>query len=400
MHIGVDATCWQNQRGYGRHARALLSALVRCYPENNYRFFIDSADAIPALPPTGSYRLLRADVPATIAASANGHRSIRDMWRMSRALSTEPVEALLYPTVYTFVPAITRAKKLLIIHDVIAERYPQLTVPRRAARLLWKTKVALGRMQADAIITVSEYSRRGLIEHFGISPEKIFVVGEAGDPVFRAFDDPRPTPRLAALGILGSRPIVTYVGGFSPHKNIEELVAAFSEVTAGYGLSSALLVLVGDYERDTFHNCFRVVQEAVERAGIGDRVVFTGYLPDDDLVVLLNMAKVLVLPSFIEGFGLPAVEAAACGCPVIATRNSPLPELLGDRQLYITPGRNEIAGALGRVLKSDALRKEMGRAGIEAASRLTWDAAARQMMDVIREVVPARMHRSQRAAGF
>jgi alpha-1,3-rhamnosyl/mannosyltransferase len=112
-------------------------------------------------------------------------------------------------------------------------------------------------------------------------------------------------------------------------------------------------------------------------------VVFTGYLADEDVVALLNRATVLVLPSLMEGFGLPAMEAAACGCPVIATKESPLPELLGEGGIYIEPNQAAIASALSQVLADDALRARMREHGMAAAQRLTWDDAARQLIAVI-----------------
>src|SRR5689334_11392002 len=104
MQIGVDATCWQNNRGYGRHARALLSALTRIDAENRYTFFLDSMEGLDALPPGVETRLVGAGVPASIAASANGHRSIRDMCRMSLALSNSSLDLLLFPAIYSYVP--------------------------------------------------------------------------------------------------------------------------------------------------------------------------------------------------------------------------------------------------------------------------------------------------------
>ena len=100
--------------------------------------------------------------------------------------------------------------------------------PRRSARLFWQMKTALGRFQADAIVTVSDYSRDGIIKHFGLDPARVFVVGEAADPVFRRLDHPVATPKLRSVGIDGSRRTAVYMGGFSPHKNLEALVAAFS----------------------------------------------------------------------------------------------------------------------------------------------------------------------------
>jgi glycosyltransferase involved in cell wall biosynthesis len=388
MRIGVDATCWQNTRGYGRHARALLSALVRLDAENHYTFFMDSTENSETVPPEVEIRLVRASALTAVAASSNGHRSVRDMWRMSRAMSAPGFDLLLFPTVYSFVPVFSRAKKVVMIHDVIAEKYPHFTLPSRAARFFWKAKVALGRWQADAIVTVSDYSRQCLLERFKIAPHRIFVVGEASDPIFRVLDNPQPTPRLDSLGITANSRMVVYVGGFGPHKNLEMLIAVFAKLAAQREFSDVCLVMVGEYEREVFHSYFGTIKKQVEEHGIADRVIFTGYLPDEELVVLLNLSTVLVLPSLMEGFGLPAVEAAACGCPVIATTASPLPTLLGDGGLYIDPAKHEdLELALARVLKSESLRRQMHEAGLEAACQLTWEAAARQMMNLIQKVV-------------
>ncbi|HVF11316.1 MAG TPA: glycosyltransferase family 1 protein [Abditibacteriaceae bacterium] len=388
MNVGVDATCWQNNRGFGRHARALLSALVRLDAANHYTFIMDSVENSETVPLEAEVQVVPASRSTAIAASASGRRSARDMWQISRAMSSPDFDLLLFPTVYSYVPVFSRAKKVVMIHDVTAEKYPHLVLHSRAAHILWKIKVALGRWQADAIATVSEYSRRGIAEHFKIPPERIFVVGEASDPIFRVLDNPLPTPRLDSLDITANGRSVIYVGGFSPHKNLEALVAVFAKLASQMAFSNARLIMVGEYEREIFHSCFKAIKKQVEELGIADRVIFTGYLPDEDLVVLLNLSTVLVLPSLIEGFGLPAVEAAACGCPVITTTASPLPTLLGDGGLYFDPAKHEdLELALARVLESESLHRRMREAGLAAARRLTWDAAAKQMISLMQNVI-------------
>jgi glycosyltransferase involved in cell wall biosynthesis len=387
MHIGVDATCWHNTRGYGRHARALLSALVRLDTENRYTFFTDATDNSQTLPPEADVELVCATAPTAFAAASSGHRSLRDMWRMSRAMSAPGYDLLFFPTVYSYVPVFGGAKKVVMIHDIIAEKYPRLTLPSYSARLFWRVKTALGRWQADAIATVSDYSRMGIVEHFKIPAERVFVVGEASDPVFRVLDDPQLTPTLNSVGIKTTGRTVVYVGGFGPHKNLEMLVAVFARLVAKREFSDTSLVMVGEYKKEVFHSYFGVIKRQIEDLGLGGRVIFTGYLPDEELVVLLNLATVLVLPSLMEGFGLPAVEAAACGCPVIATTASPLPKLLGDGSLYINPSKPEdLEMALICVLKSDSVQVGMRRAGLAAARKLTWDAAAWQMINLIHKV--------------
>src|SRR5688500_4160740 len=250
MHIGVDATSWQNNRGYGRHARALLGALVKLDVRNRYTLFMDSSERAELVSPNAKIRLLRPGVPTAIAASANGSRGVLDLWRMSRALSAPGLDILLFPTIYSFVPVITRAKKIVVIHDTIAETYPQLTLPRNAGRFLWQAKVALGRAQADVVVTVSEYSRRQIVSRFGLSADRVFVVGEAGDPVFRPLENPRITPALSAAGIRPGGRMIVYVGGFSPHKNLTALVRAFASICEKESFADTSMVMVGEYKKE------------------------------------------------------------------------------------------------------------------------------------------------------
>ena len=139
--------------------------------------------------------------------------------------------------------------------------------------------------------------------------------------------------------------------------------------------------------KEVFHSQYQELKALIQALGISERVIFTAYLTDEDLVNLLNLSAVLVLPSFMEGFGLPAIEAAACGCPVIATKESPLPSLLGEGGIIIDPRQSvELENALRTVLNSQDIRVKMREYGLKAAKRLTWDAAAKQMIAVINQV--------------
>ncbi|MBV7327918.1 glycosyltransferase family 4 protein [Chloroflexi bacterium TSY] len=384
MKIGVDATCWQNRRGYGRHIRALFRALLDLDVENSYTFFVDSRQETESIPSTAQLLFVSTSTPTALAAASDGRRSLSDMWQVSQSIARSGCDLLIFPTVYSFVPVFCGAKKIVMIHDIIAEKYPQLTLPSRTAQWAWKAKVALGRWQADAIATVSEYSRQGIADHFNIESDKIFVVNNAGDPIFRVVDQIQITPEMATVGINQSSRYVVYVGGFAPHKNLEMLVEAFAQIIREYELENVKLVLVGEYKKEVFHSYAGLIQEQVARLHITDRVIFTGYLPDEQLVHLLNMADVLVLPSLIEGYGSPAVEAAACGCPIIATQESPLPGILGQGGRYIDPRKPEdLRKSLTEVLTTTRIRQEMGQAGLIATSNLTWDTAAHQMLSII-----------------
>jgi glycosyltransferase involved in cell wall biosynthesis len=307
---------------------------------------------------------------------------------MSRALSDRSIDVLLFPTVYSYVPVLSRARKVILFHDVTAETFPDLTLDSRRSRWFWRAKIALARRQADVIGTVSDYSRARLARQFGIEPSRVHVVGEAADPVFRRLDHPRATDRLTSIGFTGARRAVVYVGGFSPHKNLRGLVDAFDRLAAGASFGDVDLILVGGYEHETFFTCYQEIRDHVRERGLDRRVHFTGFLPDEDLVALLNLATVLVLPSKMEGFGLPAVEAAACGCPVIATTESPLPGLLGDAGVFIDPlDPAALERALASVLSSPERRETMRRAGLSAAATLTWTAAARDMLGLMNRAV-------------
>ncbi len=398
-HVGVDASCWQNNRGYGRHARALLRALVDLDQGTKYTFFLDQDDELEPLPPRVEKRVVRTSASTVEAAAADGSRSPLDMLRVGRALADPQFDILLFPTVYSYVPVLSRARKVVLIHDVIAEKFPELTLPRPLSRLFWKAKVALGRWQASALVTVSEHSKKGIVEHFGTPPDRVHVVGEANDPVFRVVDGATATPRLLELGVGGARLQVVYVGGFGPHKNLDLLLDVFAEVARSPGMEGVKLVMVGEYKKEVFHSAYESLVARMDTLGIADRVIFPGYLSDEELVLVLNLSTVLVLPSLLEGFGLPGVEACACGLPIIATTESPLPQLLAEGGIFLDPhDREGWRREIHRVLEDAELRDRLRAGGIEAAGRLTWPAAAQQMMDVFEHVRPGHVRPGQGAA--
>ncbi|MGC4055086.1 MAG: glycosyltransferase [Paludibaculum sp.] len=248
MKIAVEAACWLNGRGYGRHLRSLMRALLQEDHRNQYTLCFDYQPEPGSLPEGCEVRVAGARVPAALAASAAGRRSVGDMCRLSRLLSDPRFDLILFPTVYSYVPVTGRATRLVMIHDVIAETFPHLTVPSPAARLFWNLKVAWARRQADAVVTVSEYAKRGILDRFHLPEDRVFLAGEASDAAFRRLDRPALTPLLRSLGLTDGQRFVVYVGGFSPHKNLDALVRAFASLQD----ETVRLVLVGDYQREVF----------------------------------------------------------------------------------------------------------------------------------------------------
>jgi glycosyltransferase involved in cell wall biosynthesis len=242
--------------------------------------------------------------------------------------------------------------------------------------MLWKLKVSLAMRQAHGIITVSEWSRRSLASWFEVPESRIFVTPEAPSPVFGRVADPGPRRAwMEQHDIPADAPYLVYVGGFNPHKNLRRLLQAFSDVAGEH--ADLHLLLVGDHAGDTFHSEVQDLRSRIGEAGLDARVHFTGFVPDQDLRQLYAGALALVIPSLEEGFGLPAVEAAACGAPCLATRNSPLPEVLEGGGLFVDPeSQEEITAALLRLVTEPLLRERLAHAARDRADALSWRVTA------------------------
>ena len=387
MRIGVDATSWSNRRGYGRFTRALLSEVLKIDQKHQYTFFVDNESEEFPLPQGVDVWRVATKVPTVEAASADGSRSLWDLWRVARAFRRAPIDLLYFPTDYTYVPGFMGIPRIVTIHDAISELFPELIFPTFRSKMLYRAKVRTGMHQAKLLVTVSDYSRRRLVEKLNIPQDRFRVVSEAADPIFRRLENGFASEVSKRWAIPADAKYLIYVGGFSPHKNLLMLLDVFHELVTREAFRDLRLVLVGDHVGDPFYSCYGQLVERVKQFDIEKRVLFTGRLDDKDLLVLLNRADALVLPSVCEGFGLPGVEAAACGTPIVATTESPLPELLGDGVLAVDPSdRAGWLNALERVLSDKVLHKRMREAALIAASRLSWKNSALQLLSVFDEV--------------
>ena len=388
MRIGIDATCWANPRGYGRFTRHMLSALLAQDTTNEYLFFMDAFTASQSEFPARAVQVVTdiSESP-TQAASADGRRSLRDMIALGRSVSREPLDIFFYPSVYTYYPIYNSCRKLVAIHDVIAEQYPELVFRNWKNKLFWDTKTWLAIRQSDLVLTVSEFSRQGIAGHFGIPEQRIRVVSEgSADSFSPASDSQALQAALAAHGLSDTSRYILYVGGIAPHKNLQVLVDAFSELMKDTRYDDIRLVLVGDYEHDVF-----LIDEKL-KAGMNDpafkqRVVYTGYVSDNDLNNLYNGALVFVLPSFCEGFGLPALEAMSCGTVVIGSSTTSIPEVVGDAGLFFDPhDKKELVARLVDVIENDELREDLGRRALQRAATFSWQRSAEETLAVLREL--------------
>jgi glycosyltransferase involved in cell wall biosynthesis len=390
MRIGVDASTWSNARGYGRFTRELVPEMIRGATEDEFVLFADAATLASIETAHSNARMapVEQSTPAALAASAQGNRSPRDMLRMSAAVRRARLDVFFSPSVYTYFPLPLGLPAVVTIHDAIAERFPELTLPSWRARLFWNAKVRLARLQARLILTVSDYSARQLASVLGIPRSRIRVVSEAPAAAYRPSDSPTRIENTARhAGLPPGAQWFTYVGGFNPHKHVELLIEAHGRLASEHPGAAPYLVLVGSPERDVFHSGADALHSAVERAGTKALVLWAGYVPDEELADLHSGALALALPSASEGFGLPAVEAAACGTPVIATTESPLPDLLAGGGLFVPPGNvDALAEAMRQLLQDAPTRQAMGRVALEQAAKLNWGDSARSALAAVREV--------------
>ena len=393
MRVGIDATCWSNRRGYGRFTRGLTNALLDAKTAHEFVLFIDAQTYTQSQLPAGATWVVVPTVqPPTQAAAASSRRSLRDLWAMTAAVARCSLDVLFFPSVYTYFPAPTRGAIILGVHDVIAEEYPDLVFPDRRRRQLWTLKGRLAHYQADYILTVSEYAKGGIVRHFRHTPERVWVVEEAPDTIFRPLaPDEIDQAVLRCYGIAPADRFFLYLGGVNPHKNLVTLLEALAALCCQPGYKDVRLVIVGDIQTDVFTPGFAEVHARIAALGLAERVCVTGFLSDVDVLQFLNVAQALVLPSMAEGFGLPAVEAAACGTPVIATWNSPLPQLLAGGGLFFDPTQpSQLTQALGQILRDKEERQRLGQIALERAQELTWQRSAGQMQDLLATVERAR----------
>jgi glycosyltransferase involved in cell wall biosynthesis len=386
MRIGVDGGCWTNRRGYGRFLRELLRALAGEDRVNRYTVFLDP-EGFAEFRLGEPFRAVRVATGQAVrqAAHAGGRRTPLDVLRMSRAVARERLDLFFFPSVYSWFPLLSRVPAVVGIHDTIAERNPDFAFASRRHELFWRWKVRLAIAQARTILTVSEYSRRCLRTEWKLNPDRIRVVYEAASPNFRRIEYPAPEP------------YVLYAGGISPNKNLATLVRAFARVRAAHrGLK---LILAGDYQSDGFKSSYAQLRVLIEALGVNRGVVFTGYVPDDELCLLYNGARVFVMPSLDEGFGLPVLEAMTCGAPVVVSSGNALEEVAGDAALRVDP-REEgaLASAISAVLDDPLLAASLSSRSLERAAQFSWSRTARELLEIFRDAADPNASRRATAA--
>ena len=272
------------------------------------------------------------------------------------------------------VPLASPVPTVVTIHDMSLSLYPQFHPMRRV--LLNRPLANLAARRVDAIITVSHSARRDILRLYNLPPERVRVVHEAAAPEFHPIDDRAALGRVRRRYELPDR-FILYVGTIEPRKNLPRLLEAFARRRASGDLPHTL-VCVGRYGWRA-----RDVQRAIDRLQLDRAVRFLGYVPFADLPAIYNLADVFVFPSLHEGFGLPVMEAMACGTPVVIGRNSSLVEIAADAAEAVDPlDVDAIGDALVRVTRDRAHHDALRQRGLQRSSAFSWPRAARETLDV------------------
>jgi len=280
------------------------------------------------------------------------------------------------------VPLLNPRRTVVTIHDLGYLYYPEAHTRFSRWYLHWSTLFSA--RTARRIIAVSAATADDLARRYHVPRSKIRVVLHGVDPVFRRITDPAVIAEARVRHGLGAGPYLLFVGTLQPRKNLSMLIDAFARLLDAWDAADGPppRLALGGKKGWLYDTLFA----QVERLDLIGRVRFLGYVPDADLPPLMSGATAVVLPSLFEGFGLPALEALACGAPLLAADATSLPEVTGDAALLLDP-RNPAAwaAAMRRVLRDPDLRADLARRGPERAAQFTWARTAAQTLAVLEE---------------
>lgn len=280
-----------------------------------------------------------------------------------------------------YVPPFVRGKKVVTVHDMGFRVYPE-TIRKKT---LWFLKRVLKKSmkRADHIVTDSEFSKKEILRFYDIPEDKISVVYCGADfGRFKPLENKKALEKLKEKYGIGQEYFL-YLGTLEPRKNLVSLVRAYAEARKEYE-EFPYLVLAGG-KGWMYEEIFQTVKEL----GLENKVVFTGYVEDDEVPVLMGGAAVFCFPSLYEGFGMPVLEAMACGTPVLTSKDSSMEEITGQEAVVLVDPMSEdsIKEGLLRLYCSEGFRKELSEKGLKKAGEYTWEMAGKQLMKVYKDLV-------------
>jgi glycosyltransferase involved in cell wall biosynthesis len=365
MRVAIDARKLHDF-GIGTYIRNLLRQLARIDHDTEYVLLCGEADL-------GVAAQLGPNFRAVLEPSPN--YSIREQLHVPWVLRRERPD--LFHAPHYVLPAGVHCRSVVTIHDCIHLMFPQY-LPSKMALAYARAQMWAAARRSHCILTVSDASKRDILQLFNVPPEKIVVVYNAIDSHFWITPEQETVARVRERYQLDHK-FVLYVGNIKPHKNLVRLIEAFDELRRG-DLEDLKLLIIGD-EISKLPG----LRRAVHRHKLHKHVRFLGYLPDDQLAVLYRMASVFAFPSLYEGFGLPPLEAMASGTPVVTSNISSLPEVVGDAAVLVDPyDVGSIVDGLRRVLTDPVRAEEMRRKGLIRAREFSWERSVAKTLEVYR----------------
>src|SRR3989304_4074640 len=267
-------------------------------------------------------------------------------------------------------------KSVVVVHDLAFEKVPQY-VQDKNVRFL-KKFVPRSLSEADHVVVTSEYTKADVVEIYGISEDNITVIYPGVDlEKFRPSSPARISQVREKYGL--AKPFILYLSTLEPRKNVLSIIKAFAGFNNKKGYQ---LVLAGKRSWQD-----REIFEKVKELGLEESVVFPGYIPDQDKPDLLSAAEVFVYPSFFEGFGMPVIEAQACGTPVIASNVTSLPEVGGNAAVYVDPNDADgLTRSLEEILSSSSRRENLAKMGLGNGRGFSWENSSRNLIQVFERV--------------
>ena len=377
MRIGIDYTAAVNQRaGIGRFVRNLVASLVALDRDDQFVL-------LHTTPNPGA----EVSVPAAPNVSTSEFRFperwMTILWHRLRVplpveWATGPVDIFHAPDFV--LPPVRRARRVLTVHDLAFLLYPECADARLREYLM--SAVPRSVRAADFVVADSANTQNDVICLLGADPARTAVVPGGVEPRFRPAAPEAVASLRARLGLV--EPFILSIGMIEPRKNWQGLIRAYNTVRARHRLPHRL-VLAGP--RGWLSD---VIFEERDRSPFRNDVIFPGFIADDDLPTLYSATDLFAFPSYYEGFGLPPLEAMACGTPVVVSDAASLPEVVGDAGLTVPAEDTEaLADALERGLLDEALRARLRADGLARAAKFTWGAAAAALLTVYHHVVAA-----------
>ncbi|MGL5086094.1 MAG: glycosyltransferase family 4 protein [Clostridium sp.] len=364
MKIGIDgrAAKWYRGTGIGTYTYQLIDSLNKVDSNNDYLIFM----------PNGSSLNLNNNFTIETVNELSNENFWDDV-RFTNNFTNSDLDLYHVPQNGVGLSSKINCLKAITLHDIIPLRMPE-TVSDRYLNI-FNNELPNIILNSDGIITVSEFSKQDIAKEFNFPKDRIFVTHLAAEDIYKPLD------KNLCKNILSSKynindDFILYVGGFSPRKNILGIIEAFSLLNKN--LTPTLKLVITGKKGISYE----IYKKRTEALSISSSVIFTDFIPLNDLPIFYNSSRLLVYPSFYEGFGLPPLEAMACGIPVIASNVTSLPEVCLDAALLINPNSiDDLKNAIENVLSNNTLRDTMIQKGLSISALYTWKKTA---LDTIR----------------